>query len=250
MPYMTDSRQDPDRIDPVAIRAGNVQRATDWYRTQFRSEPHCQDHSRVQPCRFPGCHWRRALFGYFLILLASAPAQADNFPMHVSVEQRSLERTGQGTARYASIIPVYDIALYTEPAQHPRQLLDPRVAKRLDIVYRVAIQGDKLALGAEKILASQHAPQRLAKWRSQIDALHSSYTDVEPGDRHTLSYLPQHGLWLEFNGKPILTLADDEFAAIYFGIWLGEKPLSEPLRLQLTASSGTGEQPVETALTP
>jgi hypothetical protein len=209
-----------------------------------------QSSSGVQARRRFTCHWQIALAGYFALLSTLVPAQAGNFPPRVSIEQLALERIGQGTAHYAGFIPVCDIALYAEPAQHARQLLDPQAAKRLDIVYRLAIPAGKLVGAAEKTLARQHPQQLLTQWRSHIDALHRSYTDVQPGDRHTLSYLPQQGLELDFNGKQVFTLADEDFAAIYFGIWLGEKPLSEPLRLQLVPGAGTKEQSTETPITP
>lgn len=186
-------------------------------------------------CRFGGI----VAHASFVLPLAIAPAlaAAGNFPPRVTLEQDTLERIGQATAHYARIIPVYDIALYTDSVADTSRLLEPGVAKRLDIVYRVAIKATDLARAAEKTLSRQYPQERLEQWQSRVEALHESYRDVQPGDRYTLSYLPRQGLWLEFNGEEMFALEDGAFATVYFGIWLGDKPLSEPLREALLASA-------------
>jgi hypothetical protein len=183
------------------------------------------------------------LAGLALLLCALTAALAGNFPPLLVLGQETLAQIGQGTARYARIIPVYDAALYATPAVPAAQLLDPAAAKRLEIVYRVAIKAGDLVHAAERILARQHPQEWLARWRPQLDELHAGYRDVQQGDRYTLTYLPAQGLWLEFNGERIITLPDAEFASLYFGIWLGEKPLSEPLREQLVSAAGSTALP-------
>jgi hypothetical protein len=189
------------------------------------------------------------LAGLTLLLCAITPALAGNFPPVYQLAQETLTHIGQGTARYARIIPVYDAALYATPAVPAAQLLDPAAAKRLEIVYRVAIKAGDLARAAEQVLARQHPQEWLARWRTQLDELHAGYRDVQRGDRYTLTYLPAQGLWLEFNGERIITVPDAEFAALYFGIWLGEEPLSEPLRQQLVSAAGSAAPPAADACT-
>lgn len=198
-----------------------------------------------------GRRWTGILTGCLALLPVLAPlaAQAAGFPPRISLENSMLEQVGRGTLRYAGIIPVCDIALYRDPAAQAVQLLDPRVAKRLDIVYRAPLRADRLVRTAEAILARQHTAQRLARWRAQLDTLHRSYSDVQAGDRYTLTYLPQQGVWVELNGERVHTVTEDAFAEIYFGIWLGEKPLSESLRLQLMPAAAPDARPAETALT-
>jgi len=177
--------------------------------------------------------------GCLALLLAVTPALATtgNFaPAHVQ-EQLSLPRIGEGTAYYGRIIPVYDIALYAAPAPLPAGLLQTSIAKRLEIRYRVAIEAGDLARAAEQTLTRQHPPEVLSRWRRHIDALHASLRDVEKGDRYSLTFLPQRGMWLEYNDTRLIEIPDAEFSAVYFGIWLGEEPLSEPLKRQLVSTS-------------
>ncbi len=189
----------------------------------------------IEPHRHVRSVRRTALHLCFAILCVFIPAlaPAGDFPPGITLEKERLALVGDGTARYARIIPVYDIALYAGAIPESGHLLDPGVPKRLDIIYRVPIRAGDLSRAAEKILSRQHPKDDLEHWWSRINALHDSYRDVQTGDRYTLSYLPQRGVWLEYNGERIISLQDDDFAALYFGIWLGDKPLSESLRLQL-----------------
>ena len=49
-------------------------------------------------------------------------------------------------------------------------------------------------------------------------------------DRLALSMAPEHGLWLEFNGREVARINKPQFGRLYFGIWLGDPPLSASLR--------------------
>ncbi|MGD2074418.1 MAG: chalcone isomerase family protein [Gammaproteobacteria bacterium] len=164
---------------------------------------------------------------------AVAEASTPDFAVPQTAEDTTLVRVGQGTARYARIIPVYDAALYIDAAADPDNLLDRRVAKRLDIVYRTSVKASDMITAAERVLARQQPGHVLERWRSQIDALHAAYRDVRPGDRYALVYRPDDGLRLELNGREITRIAAAEFAQLYFGIWLAEEPLSDSLKQAL-----------------
>ena len=55
---------------------------------------------------------------------------------------------------------------------------------------------------------------------------------MKPGDRYALTYIPGVGTELALNGKPKGVIEGD-FAAAYFAIWLGAKPLDASLKAQL-----------------
>jgi hypothetical protein len=77
----------------------------------------------------------------------------------------------------------------------------------------------------------------LARLRSSIDQLNELYTDVQPGDRYSLTYVPGVGTELALNGQPRGLIEGAEFSAALFAIWIGREPVDEPLRKQLLASS-------------
>jgi hypothetical protein len=164
-------------------------------------------------------------------------ASSTGFAAQLRDADTVLVRLGQGTAHYARFIPVYDAALYIDPDAGSEDLLDPGTAKRLDIVYRTAIKASDMITAAERTLARQHSEDVLARWREHIDVLHAAYRDVQSGDRYALVFQPGDGLWLEFNGEPVIRVAAAEFAQLYLGIWLGDPPLSQRLKQALTNHS-------------
>ena len=169
-------------------------------------------------------------------------ASSTAFAAQLRDADTSLVRLGQGTAHYARFIPVYDAALYIDHNAGSQDYLDPGTAKRLDIVYRTSIKASDMITAAERTLARQHSDVTLARWRAEIDALHAAYRDVSSGDRYTLVFQPGDGLWLEFNGKPVIHVAAAGFSQLYLGIWLGDPPLSERLKQALINHSGNSER--------
>jgi hypothetical protein len=61
----------------------------------------------------------------------------------------------------------------------------------------------------------------------------AAYRDVKPGDRYALTYIPGSGTELSFNGSPLVVIDGADFAAAYFSIWLGKRPLDPGLKDKL-----------------
>ena len=76
-------------------------------------------------------------------------------------------------------------------------------------------------------------PSTITALRSRIDRLHAAYEDLKPGDRYALTYRPDRGTQLELNGRPKVTIEGTDFAAAYFAIWLGPRPISTKLKAQM-----------------
>lgn len=164
---------------------------------------------------------------------AALHARSAEFAPLLNDADTTLVRLGQGTAHYARLVAIYDAALYLETDADPRDVLDPAVSKRLDIVYRVPIKASDMIRAAERTLTKQNSKQVLARWQPQLDALHAAYRDVQRGDRYALEFRPRGGLRLEFNGERVAQVDEPEFANLYLAIWFGEPPLSEPLKRAL-----------------
>lgn len=164
-------------------------------------------------------------------LLAMPGALASTyFAEQVSIAEHTLRRIGTGTARYAGVIRVYEAALYAPSASTRAQILDAAVPRRLEIVYRRPLDAQLLAAVAAQTLERQHGAETLRHWQAQIDSLHAAFRDVSDGDRLALTMAPEHGLWLEFNGREVARINKPQFGRLYFGIWLGDPPLSASLR--------------------
>lgn len=134
--------------------------------------------------------------------------------------------------RYLKVIKAYVAALYLPEGGTPGQVLSD-VPKRLELHYLVSIKGSDFGKGAEPTLERNQPPAELARLRSRIDRINVVYRDVKPGDRYALTYLPGKGTELALNGVPLVVIEGADFAAAYFGIWLGREPIDEKLKRDL-----------------
>jgi len=131
--------------------------------------------------------------------------------------------------RYLKVIKAYVAALYLPEGVTPDLVLSD-VPKRLELSYFVSIKGPDFGKGAEPTLERNQTPAELARLRSRIDRINAVYRDVKPGDRYALTYLPGRGTELALNGAPLVVIEGADFAAAYFGIWLGREPIDEKLK--------------------
>jgi hypothetical protein len=134
--------------------------------------------------------------------------------------------------RYMKIIKVYVTALYLPAGVKAEDVLTD-VPKRLELSYMIAIKGTDFGKGAAPTLERNQTPAELARLQARIDRINTAYRDVRPGDRYSLTYLPGRGTELALNNRPLLTIEGADFAAAYFGIWLGRSPFDEGLKRNL-----------------
>ncbi len=131
--------------------------------------------------------------------------------------------------RYLKFIKAYVAALYLPEGVKPEDVLTD-VPKRLEINYLVSIKGPDFGKGAAPTLERNQTPAELAKLQGRIDRLNATYKDVKPGDRYALTYLPGRGTELALNGTPLIVIEGADFAAAYFGIWLGRESIDDNLK--------------------
>jgi hypothetical protein len=171
---------------------------------------------------------------------APPPAQA---PAHVRVEDAVFPRTlevpgaslrlaGAGLFRWKYFVKVYAAAWYEEGGR-------PDGARRLEVRYLVPIDGRDFGRAARQLLQEAFPPEVLAPLEGRMERLHQAYQDVRPGDRYALTYVPGRGLELALNGTPLAVIEGEDFARVYFSIWIGERPIDRGLR---SALLGAGAQ--------
>jgi len=134
--------------------------------------------------------------------------------------------------RYLKVIKAYVAALYLPVAVKAEDALTD-VPKRLELSYLVSIKGPDFGRGAAPVLERNQTPAELAKLQRRIDRINAAYKDVKSGDRYSLTYLPGRGTELALNGTPLIVIEGADFAAAYFGIWLGREPIDEKLKRNL-----------------
>ena len=178
-----------------------------------------------------------AVLCLFILVGPSDPAQALAVQGVVFVDNlqagtATLRLHNAGLLRYMKILKVYVAALYLPEGTGPEGALAD-VPKRLELSYLVPIKGGDFAKGADPVLARNQSAAGLERLRSRIERLHAAYRDVKPGDRYALTYLPGRGTELTLNGKALTLVEGADFAAAYFGIWLGREPIDAKLKREL-----------------
>jgi hypothetical protein len=134
--------------------------------------------------------------------------------------------------RYMKVIKVYVTAIYLPAGVKAEDVLSD-VPRRLELSYMIAIKGPEFGKGAAPTLERNQTPAELARLQGRIDRINAAYRDVKPGDRYSLTYLPGRGTELALNNRPLLVIEGADFAAAYFGIWLGRNPFDSGLKRDL-----------------
>ena len=131
--------------------------------------------------------------------------------------------------RYKIVIKAMVSALYLGKGVKPAEALKD-VPKRIAIHYFWDLEGKEIAKAADKLLAENISATRLKTIRTEIDEMNALYENVKAGDRYSLTYIPGIGTELALNGKKKGLIPGAEFAAAYFSIWLGKKPMDVAMR--------------------
>jgi len=183
-----------------------------------------------------------ALALFLMVPVASLAAEIEDVPFPDTVDsgEEALPLFGLGLLRYRVLFRGYVGGLYLPPGSRSTQTLDD-IPKALELYYFWDIEGRFFGEAADELLARTHPPERIEALRSRLDRLHRLYRDVKPGDRYRLTYTPGRGTTLSYNGEPLGTIEGADFAADYFGIWLGRDPLSEAFRDQMLSGLATRE---------
>jgi Chalcone isomerase-like len=171
--------------------------------------------------------------------LSGTPAIADpraQFKLEAAVLGQVLPLRGTSRLVWMRIVTVYDAALYL-PAEVPGRDSLTDVPKRVELRYHVSIKGKKFGKSAEPYLEKNVTPEALARLRPRIEQLNRLYRDVREGDRYALTYAPGKGTTLSLNNEPLGTIEGADFAAAYYTIWLGAKPISDSMRDELTGTT-------------
>ena len=181
------------------------------------------------------CSGRRILLTAVIALcavLAGTTAPADPgaaFAPEVTVHGRVLPLRGTGRLVWMRMVTVYDAALYLPGDVVGRDVLKD-VPKRLELRYHISIKGPKFGESAVPFLEKNLPREELARLKPRLEQLNGLYRDVKEGDRYALTYVPGKGTALSLNGEPLGTIEGADFAAAYFTIWLGAKPISDTMR--------------------
>lgn len=175
---------------------------------------------------------RRAWLGTVLLAAGSVarPAYAQgNPPPEVSAELPRARLIGQARMRFFGF-DVYDARLWAGPDF--RGSLFAEHALALELVYLRALDGKAIASRSLKEMR-RSGPIPDAHAQRWLQAMESSFPDVQSGDRITGMHTPGVGARFWFNGLLRGTIADADFSRLFFGIWLSDATSEPALRSAL-----------------
>ena len=178
--------------------------------------------------------WLARVLLLLALALAPCPVRAMTiegitFANEVRIGDAMVPLRNVALLRYLLVLKAYVAAFYLPANVSPERALAD-VPKRLEISYLVAIRGEDFDKGAAPVLRRNLSAAELGRLQERLERLNAAYRDVKPGDRYALTYHPGHGTELSFNGIPLVTIEGEDFAAAYFGVWLGRDPIDAGLK--------------------
>ena len=171
------------------------------------------------------------------LLLAGAAvvATAGSLPQEVASTIPDAQLGGSSRLTYLGF-QVYDASLWVAPsfsvadfAQHPFAL---------ELTYLREFTGAAIAQRSVAEIRRQGPvdEERLAAWKQRMQEV---FPNVRRGDRLTGVHQPGTGAVFLLNGRPLATIADEEFARRFFGIWLSPQTSDTRLRKALISQLAT-----------
>ena len=171
-----------------------------------------------------------------LILLAlaapSAAMERDGvqYPDRTTVDGTELVLNGLGT-REATLfkVNVYVAALYLEnPSSSGYAICESDETKRL-VLHFVRDVGVDDITGAWSEGFEKNT-EDLSPYSDRLASLNSWMSGMDDGDEMTFTYIPGTGLEVSVKGSFKGTIQGDDFAPVFFSIWLGDDPPNGGLR--------------------
>jgi len=125
---------------------------------------------------------------------------------------------------------IYDASLWVTPDFSAAEF--GRHAFALELAYLRDFTGAAIAQRSAAEMRRQGSlnEARLAEWKQRMVEV---FPDVRKGDRITGLNRPGTGAVFLLNGRPLATIADEEFAQRFFGIWLSPQTSDVRLRAAL-----------------
>jgi len=144
---------------------------------------------------------------------------------------------GVGLLKWARLFDVYAVAFYL-PAERAAGDWRENIAKHLELAYFREIEAQDFARSSDQLLQRNLATGEYQALQQRLQTFYQLFRDVRPGDRYALTYRPGDGTELSLNGQLLGSVPGHDFAVAYFGLWLGESPISEHFRNRLLGAGG------------
>ncbi|MGJ8638357.1 MAG: chalcone isomerase family protein [Opitutaceae bacterium] len=166
-------------------------------------------------------------------LVSTSLSATQVFPQTHSTDELVLQKRGEYRYLYRMFFKLYDAALFTTKNAKPSEILAAKVPFHLNFKYLRTIEKSIILKSASQMLERNLSAAELKSISDRVNQINRAYSTVGKGDSSLLTYIPEVGTTLRINDKPVITIEGQDFAQLYFQIWLGEKPISEPMKTVL-----------------
>ena len=169
--------------------------------------------------------------------LALASPPSGTFPPKVTVEKRALKLNGTGLCEWGLFqVDLYHAALYLEAcSKDARKVINSKQAKRIHL-YFVRDLTTKQLRKAWTAAFEANAGKDLSKYSKRVERLNKMMVDVKDGKSMIFTHQPGQGLQVSVCGKDKGRIEGDDFARMFFTLYLGDKPPDEDLKKGLLAT--------------
>lgn len=178
----------------------------------------------------------RILLGLLLLGLMAPRAEATAealFPQEITLAEESFQKLGEYRYVYRFLFDLYDAALYAPADATAEEVLAAATPFRLQFRYLRTIDKTIIMKSADRMLEKNLSPEEKAQIGDRVARINEAYTTVNAGDTSSLTYQTSRHTTLKINGEPKLTIEGEDFAKLYFRIWLGPHPISKSLKANL-----------------
>ncbi len=161
-------------------------------------------------------------------------AAKTEWPAEVEIREAQLNVVGYGVRRKL-MMPLYDIALYTQTGDASETVVTDNEPKALRIVVTSTLVST--ALFTEAVLDGYKKYDYYDEVSETVKGYLADFDNIElvEGDVYTVFNDPIEGLVTYHNGEVISIINDRLFADGMFNIWLGPTPVNRRLKSNLRA---------------
>jgi hypothetical protein len=178
-----------------------------------------------------------ALFAMLLVHVAPGTAgqlAGVSLPDQLTVQGRVLVLNGMGVREATLLrVHVYVAGLYLEArSSDAARIIAAEETKRLVLSFVRDVGRDNLVTAWNEGFAKSGGPVS-AGLRDRLATLNGWMVDVKRGDTLTFTQVPGKGIGVEIKGQAKGTLDGADFSRALWGIWLGDQPPNQKLKLGL-----------------
>jgi hypothetical protein len=163
---------------------------------------------------------------------SSVVIEGVSFEQNRKVADTELQLTGAALLTWAVFFDVYVGAFYLPDGQ-PGSLWTENVPKVLEISYLRNFKAEDFSSSSDKLLRENLTAEEYLALSERLKTFYQLFQDIREGDRYSLVYHPDTGTELQLNGDPLGSVSGHDFAVAYFGLWIGQNPISESFRDRL-----------------